>query len=128
MEQRRVQDNPDYAKIRRGWCWVDRKFRKELLAQMRGRMGNNHYGEERAASAEEWAEAVVREELHRGRLAEGDLGKLAKGARRKVGMAMRLRKETTVGMGWIAERLRMGSRQYVTQLLYQERRAGRRRG
>jgi hypothetical protein len=78
--------------------------------------------------AEEWAEAVVREELHRGRLAEGDLGKLAKGDRRKVGMAMRLRKETTVGMGWIAERLRMGSRQYVTQLLYQERRAWRRRG
>jgi putative transposase len=128
MEQRRGQDNPDYAKIRRGWCWGDRKFRKELLAQMRERMGNNHYGEEREASAEEWAEAVVREELHRGRLAEGDLGKLAKGDRRKVGMAMRLRKETTVGMGWIAERLRMGSRQYVTQLLYQERRAWRRRG
>jgi hypothetical protein len=35
MEQRRGQDNPDYAKIRRGWCWGDRKFRKELLAQTR---------------------------------------------------------------------------------------------
>lgn len=50
MEQRRGQDNPDYAKIRRGWCWGDRKFRKELLAQMRERMGNNHYGEERGTA------------------------------------------------------------------------------
>ena len=40
----------------------------------------------------------------------------------------RLRAETTVGMGWIAERLLIGSRQYVTQLLYQERRARRGRG
>jgi hypothetical protein len=35
---------------------------------------------------------------------------------------------STEGMGSTAGRLRMGSRHYVTQLLYQERRAGRRRG
>jgi len=40
---------------------------------------------------------------------------------RKVALARRLRRETTVTLGWIAERLRMGSVSMVTHCL----RAGR---
>ena len=44
------------------WFWG---HREELLGQMRGRMGEHHYGEERRESAEEKAQRVVREELRK---------------------------------------------------------------
>jgi putative transposase len=123
MEARRGQDHPDYARIRRGWCWGDRKFRKELLAQMRERMGSDHYGEERSEGAEAWAEEVLAEELKRLGLNEATLTPLAKGDPSKVRIAMRLRETTTVGWTWIAKRLRMGTRQHATQRVYEHRKA-----
>jgi len=47
MEERRAQDDPEeYGRIRRGWCWGEEAFRKELLAQVEERRGASHYGAE----------------------------------------------------------------------------------
>jgi hypothetical protein len=50
------------------------------------------------------------------------LRQVRKGDERKVGMAMRLRKETTMSLKWIAEQLEMGSWTYVSDLLVAKRR------
>ena len=39
----------------------------------------------------------------------------------KVALAARLRAETTMTLGWIAERLAMGTRGYLNHLLYRRR-------
>ena len=39
----------------------------------------------------------------------------------KVALAARLRAETTMTVGWIAERLAMGTRGYLNHLLYRRR-------
>lgn len=52
MEERRQLDEPEeFSGIRRGWCLGDEAFRKELLAQMMEKVGQNHYGQERVESA-----------------------------------------------------------------------------
>ncbi len=42
----------------------------------------------------------------------------------KVDLAARLRAETTMTVGWIAERLAMGTRGYLNHLLYRRRKLG----
>jgi hypothetical protein len=42
----------------------------------------------------------------------------------KVALAARLRAKTTVTVGWIAERLAMGTRGYLNHLLYRRRKLG----
>jgi hypothetical protein len=42
----------------------------------------------------------------------------------KLVLAARLRVETTMTVGWIAERLAMGARSYLNHLLYRWRRLG----
>ncbi|MDA1273150.1 MAG: hypothetical protein O2960_03720 [Verrucomicrobia bacterium] len=64
MEQRRHSAKEKiYRSIWRGWCWGDKKFRKELLGQLSEQMGANHYGEERREIEDEKAEAILAEEL-----------------------------------------------------------------
>jgi hypothetical protein len=41
-----------------------------------------------------------------------------------VALAARLRAETTMTVGWIAERLAMGTRGYLNHLLYRRRKLG----
>ena len=54
MEERRGQERGgDWKAIRRGWCLGDEMFRQELLAQMTGKMGEHHYGQERQEGATE---------------------------------------------------------------------------
>ena len=43
----------------------------------------------------------------------------------KVSLAAKLRAETTVTLGWISERLRMGTRGHLTHLLYHQARTDR---
>jgi len=47
-----------------------------------------------------------------------------KGDSVKVALAARLRAETTITVGWIAERLAMGTRGYLNHLLYRRRKLG----
>lgn len=124
MELRRsAEDEPgQFTSLRRGWWLGDKAFRKELLAQMNERMGEHHYGEERAATEEERAEEVVRQGLERLEWKDADLAARPKGDRDKLKLALRLRVETTASVKWIAARLRMGTWTHLNHLLYWHRR------
>ena len=72
-ELRGAEEGEEFKPIRRGWCLGEDKFREELLTQLSERMGAEHYGEERAETAEALAELIIAEELERGRWQEADL-------------------------------------------------------
>ena len=60
--RRQTEDEPEeFKSLKRGWYLGDRKFRKELLAQMKQQAREHHYGEDRAESEVEHAERVVKE-------------------------------------------------------------------
>ena len=123
-ERRGAEEGEEFTPIRRGWCLGEETFREELLTQMSERMGAEHYGEERAETAEAQAQLIIAEELKRGRWQEADLKTRPKGDSVKVALAARLRAETTMTVGWIAERLAMGTRGYLNHLLYRRRKLG----
>ena len=110
--------------IGRGWCVGEEQFRKEPLTQMNEGMGAEDYGEERAETAEAFAERIIAEELKREVWKEADLNTRPKGDAVKVVLAARLRAETTMTVGWIAELLAMGTRGYLSHLLYRRRKMG----
>ena len=125
LEGRRgTEEGGEFKAIRRGWCLGEEAFRQELLAQMGERMGAEHYGEERAQTAEVLAEQIIAEELQRRRWKEADLKIRPKGDAVKVALATRLRAETTMTVGWLAERLEMGTRGHLNHLLYRQRKSG----
>jgi hypothetical protein len=62
------------------------------------------------------------EEWKRRRWDEDTLAVIRKGDAGKVAIAKRLRKETTVTLGWIAARLKMGVQTHFAHLLYWQRR------
>jgi putative transposase len=123
-ERRGAADRDEFKPIRRGWCLGEETFRKELLAQMGERIGIEHYGEERLQTAEAKAEQIIAAELKRRRWQGDELKKRPKGDALKLTLAVRLRRETTMTVGWIAERLGMGTRGYLNHLLYRRRNPG----
>jgi len=70
------------------------------------------------------AERLVKEELHRLGWRELDLEAYRKGAPEKLKIASRLRKETTMSLAWIAQRLHMGTKTHLSHLLYWQNRNG----
>ena len=124
MELRRLaEDDPKQLKaLRRGWCLGTEEFRQELLGQMTERIGENHYGEERAQTEAEAAEEMVRAGLKRLKWTEADLENQPKGDPKKVKLAVQLRSETTATIKWIAQRLKMGASTHLSHLLYWHRR------
>jgi putative transposase len=119
--RRQAEAGADYRQLRRGWYLGDEAFRKELLEQMSERLGQEHYGEERAETAEYRAERLVQEELKRRRWTEEALARRPKGDLAKVRLAARLRDQTTMTVAWVAERLQMGTAGYVNNRLYRWR-------
>jgi putative transposase len=111
MEERRRAADPTaaWAAVRRGWCLGEETFRRELLAQVSERRGAHHYGVELQEGEEAKAERVVQEELARRKWVEGDLAAKPKTDWQKARIALRLRRETTMTLAWIAGRLQMGS-------------------
>jgi hypothetical protein len=103
--------------IRRGWCLGSEEFRKELLAAAIEKVGANHYGSDRRQTDEQKAQALVKSELKRLDWAENELRLRPKGDPAKVAMARQLRKQSTMSLKWIADRLQMGSWSYVSNLL-----------
>ncbi|MHB8524519.1 MAG: transposase, partial [Limisphaerales bacterium] len=66
MEARRgTEEGEEFKPIRRGWYLGEEAIRQELLAQMSGRLGAEHYGEERAETAAAMAEQMIAKELKR---------------------------------------------------------------
>jgi REP element-mobilizing transposase RayT len=112
MEQRKEQEMrkaaEDWKALRRGWCWGPKTFREELLEMIGERQGEQHHGEELRESDEQKAERLVAELLKQAGWSETDLKNRAKTDARKVRMAVRLRRETTMNWAWIARRLQMG--------------------
>jgi len=53
MEERRAEERPaQWKAVRRGWCFGEEQFRRELLEQVHERAGAHHYGEEIGQSVE----------------------------------------------------------------------------
>ena len=103
------------------------EFRRELLEQVRTRPGPSHFGEAVVEAQEVRAERLVAEGLKRLGWSEADLGRRRKGEPGKVELARELRSRTTMSLGWIAERLRMGCRGYAAWLLGRAGKGGRSR-
>ena len=120
--RRQAESGADYKLIRRGWFLGGEALKRELLAQVSEKTGQWHYGEAVRESAEAKAERMVAAELARRKWDETTLAARRKGDAGKVVVAQRLRRETTVTLAWIAERLRMGTRTYLAHLLYWKRR------
>jgi putative transposase len=119
LEQRRGAEEGDAFKtIRRGWFFGDEALKQELLAKVSEKAGPWHYGEAVQESVEAKAERLVTEELTRRKWAEKTLAERRKGDAGKVAIAQRLRRETTVTLAWIAERLQMGTKTHLAHLLY----------
>jgi putative transposase len=112
MEQRRElersQENGDWKRLRRGWCFGPKEFREELLELIGEKQGKQHYGEELRESDEQKAERLIGETLKKVKWTDEDLELRRKGDAIKARLANRLRSETTVTWPWIARRLAMG--------------------
>ena len=129
LEQRRAGEaGMNYRQLPRGWCFGGDTFKQELLAQMSGGVGPEHFGPERRESAETRAETIVTEELRWRGWNQQALEQRAKGNAEKVLIAARLRAETAVPVSWIAKRLAMGATGYVAHLLYRYRQGQNRLG
>jgi len=122
MEERRRQesDGSEWKAVRRGWCLGDKAFKKELPEQMHEGRGD-HYGEELREADTEHAEGVLAAELRRRRWTESQLRNRRKGDPGKVEIAWRLRRETTMTLRWIADRLHMGTWTSVSNCLTEKR-------
>jgi REP-associated tyrosine transposase len=119
MEVRRLaEDGDQFLPLLRGWCVGGEDFRADLLARMDERAGPEHYGPEIRASGLAKAERVVAAELARRGWRESDLPRRRKGDPGKVRIAQRLRRETTMTLGWVAERLCLGTKTHLSHLLY----------
>jgi putative transposase len=123
-ERRGVEEGGAFARVRRGWFLGDDQLKEELLAAVAGQAGRHHYGEALQASAAAQAEALVQAELARRGWTEATLGLQRKGDAEKLKLAVRLRRETTMTVKWIAERLRMGTPTHLAHLLYWHKRGG----
>jgi len=112
MEQRRElersQENGDWKRLRRGWCFGPKDFREELLELIGHQRGQQHCGEELRESEEQKAERLIDQTLKKFKWTADDLKTRRKGDKVKARLANRLRTETTVTWQWIAERLAMG--------------------
>ena len=119
MERRRAEDmRGEVRRVERGWCLGDEEFRRELLEQVCKGPGTSHYGDAVQEAVEVRAERLVSERLTAAGWTEKDLAGWRKGDRRKVKLAADVRAGTTMPLAWIAKRLAMGSRGYLSWLLY----------
>ena len=85
---------------------------------MEGKLGENHSGELHRESAEQKANRIIAEELSRLGWKESDLSSRLKNDPGKLLMAVRVRKETTLPIRWIAIRLQMGTSKSVKSMLH----------
>ena len=72
-----------------------------------------------AESDEQNALRLVEEELRRRRWTRDQLTRWRKGDKRKVRIALRLRREATMTLKWVAEQLAMGTWANVARRLYE---------
>jgi len=119
MEGRRSGEGEakQWQGMRRGWCLGTPEFKKGLLERMHGQLGPNHSASLRREASGERGEGIIAQELRRLGWKEGDLSLRPKTDADKVVMAERLRAETTMTLGQIAQRLKMGTRDTLSAKL-----------
>jgi REP element-mobilizing transposase RayT len=107
----------EHESMRRGWKIGAENFGDWLADKLsrRGRKGER--ASERSETDAALAEKIVLEALAKVRWREIDLARQPKGHRVKMQIAQRLRSETPMNRQWIANRLKMGSPSYVSNLL-----------
>ena len=81
-------------------------------------MGESHAGQLRRESAEVRAERILAEELGRLGWTEAQLRERRKSDPAKLALATRLRRQTTLTVGWIANRLHLGTRKSAAMKLH----------
>jgi putative transposase len=120
MEQRRQEksDGSEWKSLRRGWLLGSEKFRAKLLEKMEGQLGEHHSGQLRHESAQAKGERIIGEELKRLKWQDKDLQEHPKTDAAKLAVAVRLRRETTLTIREIAERLHLGSWKSLNNRLY----------
>jgi REP element-mobilizing transposase RayT len=123
METRRQAkaDPKEWKGLRRGWCLGTESFKKNLLQRLHGKLGEHHSGALRKESQAARAEAIIAEELRRTGWKERELKQRPKNDAGKMALAARLRRETTLTISDIAQRLHMGSRKSFSSKLHQWR-------
>ena len=77
-----------------------------------------HFSQEIGEAAEAKATRIVEEELNRLGWTEETLAQRRKGEPAKVRIALRLRRETAMTLGWAAGRLAMGTKTHFAHWLY----------
>jgi len=120
MERRRREeaDERQWKPLKRGWFLGSEEFRAKLLERMEGQLGEYHSGQLRYESAAAKAERIIAEELKRAKWKEADWEAHPKTDSRKLVVAARLRRETTLTVREIAQRLHMGSWKSLNNKLY----------
>jgi len=116
--RRRAEELGDFEP--QGWCLGSEAFRQELLAQVSELASSKHAGEEIRQSAVAKAQRIAQEELSALGWSFEDLQRHRKSDPRKVHIAARLRRETTMTLEWIATRLCMGVDTHVASLLQRQ--------
>jgi len=111
MEARRPEetDKEGLKSFRRGWFIGSQAFRKQMLEQMEGKLGDHHSGELRRETAQARAERIVAEEIKRLGWNEANLADAQKTHPAKLAIAARLRRETTLPIKAIAQRVHLGT-------------------
>src|SRR5262249_7746641 len=116
MEVRRRAEQTEGFEAQ-GWCIGSEEFKRELLAQVNEIANPKHAGPEIKESALAKAERIATGELQALGWTDLDLKGRRKGDAYKVRIAARLRRETTMTLEWIAQRLCMGAPTHVAALL-----------
>jgi len=116
--------------LRQGWYWGSQDFAGKLhalLERSQGRApksGPYRSAAERHAHDQKRAEEIVQAGLAGTGLTKRDLETLPGSDPRKAKIAKQVKEETTVPLGWIAERLKMRSAANVSQILGRHRKSG----
>ena len=121
MEARRLEEaDPQALRVfRRGWCLGGEEFKRRMLEQMEGKLGEHHSGELRREGAQAKSERIVGEELRRLGWSESDLASRPKSDPAKLAIAARLRHETTLSIKAIALRAHLGTSKSANARLHQ---------
>ncbi|MCB1129434.1 MAG: hypothetical protein KDM81_23230, partial [Verrucomicrobiae bacterium] len=114
------QENDDAQRepVRRGWCLGGKGFRQGLLDRIEGKLGEHHAAELRAEGASAKAERIIGEELQRLGWTGADVERRQRTAPEKLELAARLRRETTLTIKELAQRLHPASWKSATTQLH----------
>jgi hypothetical protein len=114
--------------LRRGWYWGTQQFAERMLQLAQAPLRRVRSRSYRAAPLnqrhnEQRAEELLEEGLRVAGLSHQELEMLPGADPRKVAIARVIWEQTTVGQGWLAERLAMGSAANVSQQIRRNQQA-----